>query len=143
MRKYVSFILALALLLMPSIVQAASSTERVLVYVIPNTSSVGIVTNVSTSTFIPGKHRLVAWEVSPTVSGSGNSGMSIYDTTLLTLANIGTYDTATYMKGETQSANTESAFRSAPLGGVTVASQLSVYQGAGSIVTLYYERYTP
>ena len=145
MRKYVFSLLILLMMITPvfagNFVRMNEQSD-IKTYVSINSGSTTTCTNVATTTIIPGRHRIIGYEVAPNVSGAGTVTVALYDATAVTAATLGTYDTAGDLFAESASANTASAERSFPYP-KKLDTGLSIFQGAGTVVTIFYERYSP
>jgi hypothetical protein len=137
MKKFFSLFLAIALAILPLMpIATASDTPSILHYSVTNATGSAKNTAVSTSTIIPGKHRILGFRVCPVTSGSGTNVGGLYDaasTSDLSSANL---------LGEDSSANTASAGYDFPAP-IPLSNGLYVAQGAQTTVTIYYERTIP
>lgn len=116
----------------------AQGDREVLCYVNSNTSVTSYATTrVSTSTIIPGKHRMLGYTICPLTGDSKDSIVAFYDA-----------DTVGEMTSSTIFSEAE-----APVGQGSetvifpypkrISDGVAFYQGTESVVTIYYERYHP
>ena len=143
MRKYLLTTLILLAMIVPAFAGnfvRMDENKDVLVYVKTNSAATSICTHVSTATIIPGKHRIIGYEVSPIAASAGTITVALYDNETVALATTATYSDDLF--AETVCANTTSAERSFPYP-KRLDTGLSILQGAGTVVTIYYERYSP
>jgi hypothetical protein len=140
MKKYLSLLLALALMLtLPFIATNAKASDdpSVKVYVSVNTSSTNFkYTGVPTTTIIPGKHRILKWSVSTTNSGSGTTIAALYD------ADTQAEATTSTLFGERACANTTSAEYTFTYP-KDITDGVYIEQGPYTVVTIEYERSRP
>ena len=105
-------------------------------YTIVNSSATNTIsTAISTSTIIPGKNRLVAYEICPTETAA-EVVIALYDS-----ATVGGAS-STYLFAESEARSNESK-REYFLYPKDLANGLVVAQGPKTIATIFYERYRP
>jgi hypothetical protein len=114
----------------------ASDEESILHYTVTNGTGAAVNTYISTSTIIPGKHRILGFAVNPITSGSGTSAAALYDA-----ADSGDVSAANLI-GEKVQANTgsDSEWFVRP---IALSNGAGVSVGAGASITIYYERSRP
>jgi len=137
MKKAFSLILVLGLVMFLFSPVLASDEQSLKTYTIVDTGTSGSTsTLIALTTIIPGKCRILGYEIGPTVSAAGVIGMSIHDA-----ATVGTAST-TNQFGELVGANTASynVWYPRPR---AVSLGIVVKQGYGSTVTIYYEQDIP
>jgi hypothetical protein len=143
MKKLFS-IIAIALLITGAITISQSFAMGELeVYVSANTSALSPAsTNVGVTTVIPGKHRIIGYDVFPyDTTTNAELYCGLYDAT----STGGTYGhTTTYLFGELEAVSSTDAYASKILPKPKQLSHgLSIRQGTNTVVVVYYERYIP
>lgn len=136
MKKFLCLILALAFLIGFPVFLNASDDPSLKSTTVVNTSGIGVVELVSISTVIPGKCRILGWQISPTVSGSGSKCASFHD-----VAAAASYST-TNQFGEIGGANTTTETTWLPYP-KDISAGLVVYEGPGTVITIFYEQRIP
>jgi hypothetical protein len=114
----------------------ASDTPSIEHYSVTETTGSASHSHISIATIIPGKHRILGFTVSPITSAAGTVAAGLYDAT--TDAEM----SAANLLGERVGANT-AAYTETFVGPIDLTNGLTVSQGAGSTVTIYYERSRP
>jgi len=138
MRKYLNILVALALAVLPLMPNAiASDQEDILVYTIVNDSTSAVLdTSISTSTIIPGKHRILGFTISPNVSGSGTVNVGLWDATSTTTWS----STSIFVEAACANTTTQTVWLARPK---PITNGVQVSQGANCAVMIYYERTRP
>ena len=136
MKKFAIFTLALGLLMLFAPIANASDTPSIEHYAVSNATGSDAISYVAVTTIIPGKHRLLGFLVSPITSASGSTLVGVYD------AEVAGSITNANLLGEKGGVNTTSYELWFPRP-IDVTNGVGVYLGAGSTVTLYYERSRP
>lgn len=151
MKKIISILLISLLLCGTAFAVDYTSTDKgkvMMAYTIANpdagstggTNNANLITAVSTSTIVPGTHRIIGFEIAP-MSTTTNSELwaNIADTTSA-IFKATTADTApTGQFAESEAVNNESLYRIYPYP-VEIGTQLVVRQGQNTVVTIYYDR---
>lgn len=135
MKKVFSCSLILALCFMPFLMANASDTPSGKIYT-KVTTSAGAATLVDITTIVPGKSRILGWSVAPTVGSAGSVQASIHDVAAAASAS------STNLFGELACANTTSMEQIYPYP-KDISAGLVILQGAGSVVTVFYENTIP
>lgn len=86
MKKLFAIVLAIGLLLF--IGRAESVTELSLTYVSRNSTASTLTTQVPVTTIIPGIHKIVGYQVMPSLDSPAGAWVSIYDSSARAQANI-------------------------------------------------------
>lgn len=131
MKKLLNLFLVLGLVLFILSPVLASDTESIKTYP-SQATSVSTTTLATITTVVPGKSRILGYELSPSISGSGTMTMALYD-----VAAVGSVSSSTVF-AEAACANTASVNRTFPAP-ISLANGLVIMQGDGTNVIVYYE----
>jgi hypothetical protein len=136
MKRLLSLIIIAALCFAGYLTANASDEQSLLTYTISKSSGAGGSTLIPITTIIPGKSRILGWDVGPAVTGSGVVAASIHDAANTTIANT------TTQFGELSCSNSTVAEKwyAYPRG---VSSGIVVNQANGTVATVYYENRLP
>ena len=135
MKKFLSLFLILGLVLFMTSPILASDTPSGEIYT-KVTTTTGAATLVPITTIIPGKSRILGWSVAPTVGSAGSVQASIHDVAAAASAS------SSNLFGELACANTTSIEQMYPYP-KDISAGLVILQGAGSVVTIFYENTIP
>jgi hypothetical protein len=135
MKKLLSLFLVLGLALFIFSPVLASDTSSMKVYTIVKTTGNGA-TLVPITTIVPGKSRILGWDMGPTVTSAGSTAASIHD--VAAAASLSTSN----QFGELVCANTTSIEKWYPRP-IDVTAGIVVGQGTGTVVNIYYENTIP
>jgi hypothetical protein len=136
MRKFLMFVCAVTMavgMIIPAF--AGPDGTNVQTYVSVDSAASGAF-NVNTTTITPGKCRIIGYTVAPYLSGAGTVTAALYDSASITNLTTGT---TTTLFSESAAANTASVETVFPYP-KALSTGLSIVQGGGSVVTVYYVR---
>jgi len=132
MKKLFIFMLAIMVACFCIPIVNASDTESIEHYSVTETSGTASHTHIGVTTIYPGKDRILGFTVSPVTSGSGTCIGGLYDATTdaqMSSANL------LGEKGGVNTTPVEVVF----IRPISLTNGLTVVNGAGTTVTIYYE----
>jgi len=136
MRKVFSILIALTFLVGAHVASAVNMDDLVII-VTENTAATPLTTNVSTSTLIPGKHRIIGFDIyRDNTSVNAEKFIAVYDDTDTDIAVAG-------LVGENEALDgIETAGKILPKPKY-ISNGLTIRQGGNTISVIYAERYLP
>lgn len=136
MKKLLSLFLVLGLALLMVSPVLASDTPSMKIYFIAGSASAGTANLVPLTTIVPGKSRILGWDIGPITSGSGTVAGSIHDVATAAAAS------SSNQFGELAGANTTSQSKTYAYPR-DVSLGVVVLLPTGANATIYYENTIP
>jgi len=115
-----------------------SEERSILTYVKQNTTAARVDTAVATTTIIPGKHRIIGYEISPYNDSCVDGTVELYDSA--TTAAMSS-STIFYAAEAPTGTNTISSIGRDFAYPKDISNGLAIRQGGYTTVTIFYERY--
>jgi len=136
MKKLLGLFLILALCSVPFLRANASDEPSMKTYFVAGSASAGSANLVALATIVPGKSRILGWDIGPITSGSGTVAGSIHDVATAAAAS------SSNQFGELAGANTTSQEKWYPYPR-DVSLGIVILIPAGANATVYYENTIP